>query len=135
VTVCVKPALFAHFAIILALAIGAPIAATPFNVTRPTELALDDVMLDTLLKLILEDDKLDAATELETLLLEATTNEDEVEDTAVVDDEFDEAILDWARLLCTELMGAELLELLETGVFLLSLPPQLAKTKTLITPV
>jgi len=85
---------------------------------------------------MLDEDKLDDATALEILLeLETTTNEDEAQDTAVLDNELEEAMLDWARLLCTELICAELLELLATGVFLLSLPPQLAKTKTLIIPV
>jgi hypothetical protein len=67
---------------------------------------------------------------LEILLeLEVTTNEDEDEDededSAALDDELDEA-----RLPCTEL-----LELLATGVFLWSLPPQPAKIKTLRIPV
>jgi hypothetical protein len=106
--------------------------------------------LDMLL-IIVDDDKLDDEIALEILLeLEVTAKEDDEEDTAVLDEdaddtaamdeevddttaldeETDDTKLDWTWLLCTEL-----LELLATGVFLLSLPPQPAKTKILTMPV
>lgn len=102
------------------------------SVTTPTE-------LDALLTL--DDDKLDDEIALERLLeLEVTAKEDDADDTTALDedaddttaldDELDDTTLDWTWLLCTEL-----LELLATGVFLSSLPPQPAKTKILRIPV